>query len=92
MKIIQGKAPPSWKAGIPVVLAIVTSAYFMKYFLQVQIDSRESKQVWSKVKNFKPTCIEDEVKDLENRMDIENWQNKRIPRPEGWEHTTNESK
>ncbi|XP_055306288.1 cytochrome c oxidase assembly protein COX16 homolog, mitochondrial [Sitodiplosis mosellana] len=81
--------------GLPFISVVVLGPFLLRYFGEVRYKYRKVKQVPEeelKSMGFKPTeqiTLEDEYKKVKE-MDIENWEQKRGPRP--WEETFDEPK
>jgi cytochrome c oxidase assembly protein subunit 16 len=78
------------KYGLPTIAFIVVASYGLAEFTSVKIQRRDERnrtltadETLSFQKKVKNVQIENEFKSLQDKLDINTWENKRGPRP--WE-------
>ncbi len=78
------------KFGLPFVSLLVIGSFGLSEFTAINVKKREEKnrsltadEALEFQKKVKKVDVEQEYKDLNKKLDIEHWENKRGPRP--WE-------
>lgn len=82
-----------FRFGAPFILLVIGGSFGLKEFSQIRYDHRKIKRISpEELKkqgiNMKPkgsVTIETEYKKLLDQVNLENYENKRIPRPPGYE-------
>ncbi len=79
------------KFGLPFVSLLVIGSFGLSEFTSINVKKREEKnrsltaeEALQFQKKVKKVDVEEEFKDLNEKLDIEHWENKRGPRP--WEN------
>lgn len=77
------------KYGLPFMIAIVGGSFGLRYYTQLRYDIHNNRHTMTKIADLqklmpgKPHTIEAEYEEYMKTVDLDNWQNKRGPRP--WE-------
>lgn len=76
--------------GLPMIVFIVAASYGLAEFTSIRVKKRDDKnriltaeETLNFQKKVKNVVVEDEFESLKKKLDIDNWENKRGPRP--WE-------
>ncbi|XP_020619894.1 cytochrome c oxidase assembly protein COX16 homolog, mitochondrial-like [Orbicella faveolata] len=86
------------KFGVPMITLIVGGSFALKEFTEIKIKRRDEKTFMLNKEEAlkalphkaKEVSLEEAYKDLTKNLDIDNWENKRGPRP--WEEPQISSK
>ena len=80
-----------WR-GLPIVVFVVLCSFGMKEFAIINVKERDKKsralsteEALQFRKQERTLCVDEEMEKMQEKMNIHNWENKRVPRPEGWE-------
>ena len=80
--------------GVPFVSLLVLGSFGLSEFTSITVKKREERnrsltaeEALSFQKKVKKVDVEQEYKELNKKLDIEHWENKRGPRP--WENNQN---
>lgn len=82
-----------FKFGLPMIVFMVVGSYGLAEFTSIRVKKRDEKnrmltaeETLSFQKKVKKVIVEEEYQKLKQELDIEQWENKRGPRP--WEEST----
>ena len=78
------------KHGLPMIVFVIAASYGLVVFTSIRIKKRDEKnklltaeEMLSFQKKVKKVIVEEEYESIRKKLDIDNWENKRGPRP--WE-------
>lgn len=80
-----------FKYGLPFLIVVVGGSFVLKLYTKLRFEIKDERIVVTKTKEIqkltgvqiKPKSLEEEYEDYMKTQNLDDWQNKRIPRP--WE-------
>lgn len=81
-----------FRSGVPFILTVIGGSFGLKYYSQLRYDIYNERHIITKTKALqsalgvdkkKQTSLEEEYEEYKEKVDLDNWQNVRGPRP--WE-------
>ena len=78
-----------FRSGVPMILFVVIGSFGLAEFTEIRVKKRDQKTHMLTAQEslkFQKIDVEEEFRKMQQKLDIDNWENKRGPRP--WEPET----